>query len=119
MQKQHWSHTSSKTFAAHVKVLANLVTVSMAISSNEQAEQQHTQMKTQEGKACLDFMGKDAWVLLYNQIDVAECNILDLALSRQQSHKRRRHLLVQRLDCGLILNQIKLLQNDLKATGTA
>lgn len=59
-------------------------------------------------------MGKNAWVFLHNQIDVAQCNILDLALSREQRHKRRRHLLMQCLYCGLVLNQIQLLQNDLE-----
>lgn len=58
-------------------------------------------------------MGKDAWIFLHNQVDVAQSHILDFALSRQQSHQGRRHLLVQCLHCGLILNEIQLLQNDL------
>ena len=61
----------------------------------------------------LDFMGKNAWVLLHNEVDVAQCHILDLTLSREQGDKGRCHLLVQRLHCGLVLNQIQLLQDDL------
>ncbi len=58
-------------------------------------------------------MGKNAWVLLHNEVDVSQCHVLDLTLSREQGDKRRCHLLVQRLHCGLVLNQIQLLQDDL------
>ncbi len=61
----------------------------------------------------LDFMGKNAWVLLHNEVDVAQCHILDLTLSREQGDKGRCHLLVKCLHCGLVLNQIQLLEDDL------
>ena len=51
-------------------------------------------------------MSQNARVLLHDQVDVAQRHILDLALSRQEGHQGGRHLLVQRLDCGLILNEI-------------
>jgi len=61
----------------------------------------------------LDFMGKNAWILLDNEVDVAQGHILDLTLSREKGDKGWCHLLVQRLHCGLVLNQIQLLQDDL------
>ncbi len=64
-------------------------------------------------RSYLDFMGKNAGILLHNEVDVAQCHILDLTLSREQGDKGRSHLLVQRLHCGLVLNQIQLLQDDL------
>ena len=59
-------------------------------------------------------MRKDARILLHNQVDVAQGNILNLALSRQKGDKWGRHLLVQGLDCCLVLNQVQLLQDDLR-----
>ncbi len=61
----------------------------------------------------LDFMGKNAWILLDDEVDVAQSHILDLTLSREQGDKGRCHLLVQCLHGGLVLNQIQLLQDDL------
>ena len=58
-------------------------------------------------------MGKNAGILLHNEVDVAQCHILDFALSREQGDKGRCHLFVQRLHCGLVLKQIQLLQDDL------
>ena len=73
----------------------------------------HERVEPELWRLYLDFMRKNAGILLHNEVDVAQGDILDLTLSREQGDKGRCHLLVQRLDCGLVLNQIQLLQDDL------